>query len=251
MHVYGVPCDVDALQQIADRHGLRVSTTRAHAFGDARPRHRASARFGDADDVQLSRHEAVSHRRRRRARAAATPTCALRIDRLKNFGIADQETRGAGRHQRQDERAAGGARPGRARLPAGGAPKRRRAVLDAYRSAPGVVPGITFMPELAAGREQLPVLRGPDRRNGSSVARATSVHEELKTVQRAHAEVLLSALQRLPVLPRSALGRSVAPAGGQRARSSEVLCLPLYGTLPLESANAICDIVMSLQGCAA
>ena len=33
VHVYGIPCHVDKIQQIADRHGLRVIYDAAHAFG--------------------------------------------------------------------------------------------------------------------------------------------------------------------------------------------------------------------------
>ena len=32
-HVYGNPCDIDAIQQIADRHGLKVIFDGAHCFG--------------------------------------------------------------------------------------------------------------------------------------------------------------------------------------------------------------------------
>lgn len=33
VHVYGNPCDIDAIQEIADRYGLRVIYDAAHAFG--------------------------------------------------------------------------------------------------------------------------------------------------------------------------------------------------------------------------
>ena len=33
VHVYGIPCDVVALQAIANRRGLRVVYDAAHAFG--------------------------------------------------------------------------------------------------------------------------------------------------------------------------------------------------------------------------
>lgn len=33
VHVFGNPCDVDAIQQIADKHGLKVIYDAAHAFG--------------------------------------------------------------------------------------------------------------------------------------------------------------------------------------------------------------------------
>lgn len=32
-HVYGYPCDVESIQQVADRHGLKVIYDAAHAFG--------------------------------------------------------------------------------------------------------------------------------------------------------------------------------------------------------------------------
>lgn len=47
VHVYGNLCDVDAIQEIADRHGLKVIYDAAHAFGVERGGV-SSASFGDA-----------------------------------------------------------------------------------------------------------------------------------------------------------------------------------------------------------
>lgn len=47
VHVYGNLCDVDAIQDIADRHGLKVIYDAAHAFGVWRG-DASSASFGDA-----------------------------------------------------------------------------------------------------------------------------------------------------------------------------------------------------------
>lgn len=47
VHVYGNLCDVDAIQDIADRHGIKVIYDAAHAFGVFRDK-RSSASFGDA-----------------------------------------------------------------------------------------------------------------------------------------------------------------------------------------------------------
>lgn len=33
IHVYGIPCDVEAIQTIADKHGLKVIYDAAHSFG--------------------------------------------------------------------------------------------------------------------------------------------------------------------------------------------------------------------------
>ena len=52
VHVYGNLCDVDAIQEIADRHGLRVIYDAAHAFGVEREcaggEWKSAAAFGDA-----------------------------------------------------------------------------------------------------------------------------------------------------------------------------------------------------------
>lgn len=52
VHVYGNLCDVDAIQDIADQHGLKVIYDAAHAFGvkrqDGRGSWQGAASFGDA-----------------------------------------------------------------------------------------------------------------------------------------------------------------------------------------------------------
>ena len=47
VHVYGNPCDVEGLQRLADRHGLKMIYDAAHAFG-ARVNGRGIGSFGDA-----------------------------------------------------------------------------------------------------------------------------------------------------------------------------------------------------------
>ena len=48
VHVWGRPCDVDALQDIADRHGLHLMFDAAHAFGCSH-RGRMIGGFGRAE----------------------------------------------------------------------------------------------------------------------------------------------------------------------------------------------------------
>ena len=47
VHLYGTPCDVEGIQNIADRHGLQVVYDGAHAFG-TRLNGRLVTEFGDA-----------------------------------------------------------------------------------------------------------------------------------------------------------------------------------------------------------
>src|SRR5271163_1788485 len=47
VHVYGIPCDVEGIQSVADRHGVRVVYDAAHAFG-TRVDGKLVTDFGDA-----------------------------------------------------------------------------------------------------------------------------------------------------------------------------------------------------------
>lgn len=52
-HVYGTPCDVEALHGLARRHGLRLVFDAAHAFGSVHAGTRVGG-FGDAEVFSLS-----------------------------------------------------------------------------------------------------------------------------------------------------------------------------------------------------
>jgi dTDP-4-amino-4,6-dideoxygalactose transaminase len=52
-HVYGTPCDVEALMAVADEHGLRLFFDAAHAFGSIHA-DRMVGGFGDAEVFSLS-----------------------------------------------------------------------------------------------------------------------------------------------------------------------------------------------------
>jgi dTDP-4-amino-4,6-dideoxygalactose transaminase len=53
VHLYGNPCDVDSLQELADEHGLNLIYDAAHAFGSRRDG-RPIGCFGDAEVFSLS-----------------------------------------------------------------------------------------------------------------------------------------------------------------------------------------------------
>lgn len=53
VHVYGNPCDVDAIQSIAQRHNLKVIYDAAHAFG---VRYRGQSLLAHGDFATLSFH---------------------------------------------------------------------------------------------------------------------------------------------------------------------------------------------------
>lgn len=90
VHVYGTPCDVVAIQQIADKHQLKVIYDAAHAFG-VEINNNSILNYGDLSVLSFHATKAfntveggaiISH-------DAATKE---KIDQLKNFGITGETT---------------------------------------------------------------------------------------------------------------------------------------------------------------
>lgn len=88
VHVYGMPCDVDAIQKIADVYGLKVVYDGAHSFGtkiDNIP----ICHYGDA--TMLSFHATkLFHTIEGGALVVKDSTLKIRADFLKNFGIKNE-----------------------------------------------------------------------------------------------------------------------------------------------------------------
>lgn len=88
VHVYGIPCDVDAIQKIADTYGLKVLYDAAHAFG-VKMNGQSVLNFGDLS--MLSFHATkVFNTAEGGALVTNDPKLKARIDNLKNFGFAGE-----------------------------------------------------------------------------------------------------------------------------------------------------------------
>lgn len=90
VHVYGKPCDVEGIQEIADKYGLKVIYDAAHAFG---VRFRSESILGRGDLSILSFHATkVFNTFEGGAIISPDAKTKKRIDDLKNFGYADEVT---------------------------------------------------------------------------------------------------------------------------------------------------------------
>lgn len=90
VHVYGNPCDMERLQQIADTYGLKVIYDAAHAFG-VKKNGESILNFGDIS--MLSFHATkVFNTIEGGALITNDEKLKKRIDFLKNFGFADEVT---------------------------------------------------------------------------------------------------------------------------------------------------------------
>jgi dTDP-4-amino-4,6-dideoxygalactose transaminase len=241
VHVYGVPCDVEALASIASRHGLRLLYDGAHAFGVRI----AGAGIGTWGDATMFSFHATKlfHTGEGGAIACNSAEVRHRIDRLKNFGIADQETvECVGINGKMSELQAA---LGLAVLEQMAAETdRRRAILDVYAQRLGAIPGITLMPELPDVESscQYCAVRIDPGRFGAS---RDDVHQTLKTLNvfaRKYFYPLCSDYPSYRALP-SASPECLPVA---RMAVSQVLCLPLYGSLSHDAVHTICDIIQSV-----
>lgn len=158
VHVYGNPCDVDVIQDIADKYGLRVIYDAAHAFGvkvDSRHSKMLSKSEGDyvsvlnAGDLStLSFHATkVFNTVEGGAMVMHDAKMKQRIDYLKNFGFANETTVvGPGINSKMDEiRSAYGLLNLKQVDKAIAA---RRHAAERYREALKNVEGITFFDEM-------------------------------------------------------------------------------------------------------
>ena len=158
VHVYGMPCHVERIQQIADRHGLRVIYDAAHAFG-TEIGGRAIGTYGDIS--MFSFHPTkLFHTAEGGALTYNDPHLKQRIDLLKNFGIRNEfEVLLPGINGKMNELSAviglivlGMVDDERAR---------RRAIREQYTRELGTLPGISIvqMPDGVTNSEQYMVIR--------------------------------------------------------------------------------------------
>jgi dTDP-4-amino-4,6-dideoxygalactose transaminase len=242
VHVYGVPCDVDALAALAAKRGLRLLYDGAHAFG-VRLRGIGIGTYGDA--TMFSFHATkLFHTGEGGAIACGDAGLRHRVDRLKNFGIAGQESvECVGINGKMNELQAA---LGLAVLDhMDGETARRRRILETYAQRLGAMTGITMMPELPGVESsyQYCAVRIDAREFGAS---RDEVHETLKTFNVFARKYFYPLCSEYPSYrDHPSADPSCLPVA--RAAASQVLCLPLYGSLDLDAVHAICDIVQSRQ----
>lgn len=90
VHCYGNPCNVDAIQAIADRYNLKVIYDAAHAFG-VKDSEGSLLRHGDLSVLSFHATK-VFNTFEGGAIVCPDEKTKTRIDRLKNFGFTDEIT---------------------------------------------------------------------------------------------------------------------------------------------------------------
>lgn len=149
VHCYGKPCDTKAIQEIADKYGLKVIYDAAHAFG---VEVEGESILNAGDMSTLSFHATkVYNTIEGGAMVMKDEQTKKRIDYLKNFGFANETTVVApGINSKMDEvRAAYGILNLRQ---VDAAIEARRKVAKRYRDALRDVEGVTFFDDMPGVR---------------------------------------------------------------------------------------------------
>lgn len=225
VHCYGNPCDVQAIQKIADNYNLRVIYDAAHAFG-VQDDGGSVLRHGDLSVLSFHATK-VFNTFEGGAIICHDAKTKQRIDQLKNFGFVDETTVVApGINAKMSEI---NASFGVLQLKHVDYVIQRRAEIDnRYRETLASIKGIHCLPQIAsktANHSYFPILVQPDY----SISR-DALYQKLKE-QGIHARryfyPLISDFPMYRSLPSAA--RSNLPIAA--AAADRVLCLPIYPNL--------------------
>lgn len=238
VHVYGNLCDVDAIQGIADEHGLRVVYDAAHAFGVERGGVSAAA-FGDASMFSFHATKvfntieggAVCFRD-----ASLYPV----LNQWKNFGITGPEdVEYVGGNAKMNEFCAA---MGVCNLRHVDEEIAKRARVEArYRERLGGVAGVGLVepqPGVRANHAYMPVVFGDAF--GATRDQVFDALDRAGVGARKYFYPLVSdyaCYRSVYSSERTPVARDVA---------SRVLTLPMYADLALEDVDRICDVVIAV-----
>lgn len=242
VHVYGNPCAVEQIQQIADRYGLKVIYDAAHAFGvevDGKP-------IGAFGDISMFSFHAtkVYHTVEGGGLAFCSPILKEKADLLRNFGIKSEDSIvESGTNAKLNELQAA---MGLLVLELVDEEIRnRKKVANQYRDALKDIPGLTFFKDISGVRHNYSyfVIRIDRKQFGRS---RDEVCEELKrynVFSRKYFYPLCSQFECYRDLPSAAEGS--LPVAEKAA--GEVLALPMHGRMSTDTVDRICRIIRQIQ----
>lgn len=237
VHCYGRPCDVDAIQRIADIYNLKVIYDAAHAFG---VKCHCGSVLNHGDLSVLSFHATkVFNTFEGGAIVCPDAKTKQRIDHLKNFGFVDEVTVVApGINGKMSEL---NAAFGLLQLKHVDAALARRKEIDqAYRAGLKDVKGITCPngeEEATTNHSYFPILVEKDYPLSRD-----ALYEKLKASKiyaRRYFYPLISEFPMYRSMPSA--HRDNLPVATDAA--NKVLCLPIYPTLEDLSISAVTSII--------
>lgn len=241
VHVFGYPCQLDALADIARRHNLKLIYDAAHAFGvevDGRP-------LGQYGDLSMYSFHAtkIYHSIEGGMLVFADPNMKATFDYLKNFGFENEiEVVMPGTNAKMNELQALMGLQILDHLPELIA--RRGLIHDTYRRRLSEVPGIR-LPRVPAPNVQHNYAYYPIEVDAAAFGLD---RDGLYTWLRKHN--VIARRYFYPLVCDFACYRGVVVEDAltvSRDVASRILTLPIYYGLSLADVNKICDVIMEGQ----
>lgn len=239
VHCYGTPCDIEAIQTVADKYGLKVIYDAAHAFG---VQVNGDSVLNAGDMSTLSFHATkVFNTLEGGALVMHDEQTKKRIDYLKNFGFANEvEVVAPGINSKMDEvRSAYGLLNLKQ---VDSAIEKRRHVAGIYREALRHVPGISFfddIPGVHHNYSYFPIFVHSDEYGKSR----DDLYFEMRKVGvygRRYFYPLISTFSTYRALP------SASPANLPVASklADEVICLPMHHELSDDDIHRVLGCII-------
>ena len=239
VHCYGMPCDTDRIQAIADKYGLKVIYDAAHAFG---VEVKGESILKQGDMSTLSFHATKVYNTLEGGALVVQDTeTKKRVDYLKNFGFAGEtEVVAPGINSKMDEvRAAYGLLNLRQ---VDEAIEKRHRVAVIYREALRGVKGIRFfndLPDVRHNNSYFPIFVNAEE-YGMTRDELYFKMKEKGVFGRRYFYPLISTFSTYRGLP------SAAPENLPVATkiANEVICLPMHQGLGEEEIGRILELVI-------
>jgi dTDP-4-amino-4,6-dideoxygalactose transaminase len=230
-HVYGIPCEVEAIKEIADRHGLKVIYDGAHAFG-CKIQGKSIFDFGDISTCSFHATK-LFHTIEGGAVVTRDPELLKRMAYLRNFGHDGFERfKGVGINGKNSEFHAA---MGLTVLPYMGEILQKRAEQTQFYK--------DLLKEL---KIDYPKTDGVEGYNHSYFPilfqEENQVHKSMKILEN---HGIGSRRYFYPGLNRLDYNPGICPVSD--GISSRILCLPLYHTLSKEEQKMIARLLLRVQ----
>jgi dTDP-4-amino-4,6-dideoxygalactose transaminase len=242
VHVYGTPCNVIRIKEIADNYGLKVIYDACHTFG-VKLNERPILNFGDLSVMSFHATK-VYNTFEGGAIVCHDEVTKKRIDNLKNFGFVGETTVVApGINAKMNEVQAAMGLLQLKHIDA--VINKRKEICEIYRTQLKNITGITFLEDnlnIKSCYSFFPIFIDKDK---FGVGR-DEIYEELKKNSFFCRRYFYPLISQFPIyrgLESAQPGRMTV---AEKA-TLEVICLPLYPTLILEIVKEICAIIKSIK----
>jgi dTDP-4-amino-4,6-dideoxygalactose transaminase len=240
VHVYGKPCDTEAIQAIADKYGLKVIYDAAHAFG-VEVNGKSILEAGDMSTLSFHATK-VYNTVEGGALICHDEKTKQRIDHLKNFGFSDEVTVIApGINGKMDEVRSAYGLVNLKQVDK--AIEARHQVALRYREALRDVKGITFMDDMPGVKHNygyFPIFID-EKEYGMS-------RDELYFKMKSHN--VLGRRYFYPLISEFSTYRGLDSANPENLpvahkMANSVICLPIYHTLTEEDVDRVINEIIN------